>query len=83
MKFPVSLLSLPLRAAADIRARQFLRKDPLDSQRELLPHLLRKAVATRFGGSYGFAGLAGLPFDTCYRRFQHAGADPNLPAVLG
>lgn len=65
-----SLISLPLRAAADIRARQFLHKDPLDSQRELLPRLLRKAAATRFGVTYGFAGLASLPFDTCYRRFQ-------------
>lgn len=65
-----SLLSLPLRAAADIRARQFLHKDPLESQRELLPHLLRKAAATRFGVTYGFAGFAGLPFDACYRRFQ-------------
>ncbi|MDD2501459.1 MAG: GH3 auxin-responsive promoter family protein [Geobacter sp.] len=65
-----SLLSLPLRAAADIRARQFLRKDPLDSQRQLLPRLLRNAAATRFGVSYGFAGLASLPFESCYQRFQ-------------
>jgi len=70
LKFPVSLLSLPMRAAADIRARHFLHKDPLDSQRELLPRLLRKAAATRFGITYGFAGLASLPFDACYRRFQ-------------
>lgn len=70
MKFPVSLLSLPLRAAADIRARQFLRKDPLDSQRELLPRLLQRAAATRFGREYGFSSLAALPFEACYRRFQ-------------
>lgn len=65
-----SLISLPLRAAADIRARRFLHTDPIESQRELLPRLLRKAAATRFGVTYGFAGLAGLPFHTCYRRYQ-------------
>jgi hypothetical protein len=69
MSFTSTLLSLPLRAAADIRARRFLQRDPLEAQRELLPRLLRKAAATRFGTTYGFAGLAGLPFDTCYRRF--------------
>jgi len=65
-----SLLSLPLRAAADIRARRFLKRDPLEAQRELLPYLLRKAAATRFGISYDFAGLANLPFETCCQRFQ-------------
>jgi len=70
MNFTASLLSLPLRAAADIRARRFLQRDPLDAQRDLLPRLLRKAAATRFGTTYGFAGLASLPFDACYRRFQ-------------
>ena len=70
MKFPVSLLSLPLRAAADIRARRFLRKDPLDSQRELLPRLLQRAATTRFGREHGFSALAALPFEACYRQFQ-------------
>lgn len=70
MKFPVSLLSLPLRAAADIRARRFLRKDPLGSQRELLPRLLQRAAKTRFGREYGFNSLASLPFEVCYQQFQ-------------
>lgn len=65
-----SLLSLPLRAAADMRARRFRRCDPLEAQRELLPRLLRKAASTRFGMHYGFAGMAGLPFDVCYQRFR-------------
>ena len=65
-----SLISLPLRAAADIRARRFLRKDPLDSQRELLPRLLQRAAATRFGREHGFSSLAGLPFEACYQQFQ-------------
>jgi hypothetical protein len=69
MGFTSILLSLPMRAAADIRARRFLQRDPVEAQRELLPRLLRKAAATRFGTTYGFAGLASLPFETCYRRF--------------
>lgn len=70
MNLTASLLSLPLRAAADIRARRFLQRDPLEAQRELLPRLLRKAAASRFGTAYGFAGMAGLPFESCYRRFS-------------
>jgi hypothetical protein len=70
MNLAASLLSLPLRAAADMRARRFLQRDPLEAQRDLLPRLLRKAAATRFGTTYGFTGLANLPFDACYRRFQ-------------
>lgn len=70
MAIPFSLLSLPIRAAADIRARRFLRKDPLDVQRTLLPDLLQRAAATSFGKTYGFAELAALPFERCYRRYQ-------------
>lgn len=65
-----SLLSLPIRAAADIRARRFLRKDPLDAQRTMLPELLQRAAATRFGTTCGFAELATLPPDRCYRGYQ-------------
>lgn len=70
MKFPSSLLSLPIRAAADIRARRFLHKDPVDAQRTLLPDLLQRAAATCFGKTYGFAELATLPPDHCYRGYQ-------------
>jgi len=63
------VLSLSLRAAADIRARRFLRRDPLEAQRELLPRMLRRAAATSFGTSYGFGELASLPFEVCYRHF--------------
>lgn len=69
MKFPASLLSLPLRAAADIRARRFLRRDPLEAQRELLPRLLQTAAGTSFGHRYGFHELARQPFDACYRGY--------------
>ena len=69
MHFP-SLFSLPLRAAADIRARRFLRKDPLAAQREQLPRLLKRAAATRFGKVTGFDELAALPFDACYRSYS-------------
>jgi len=65
-----SLLSLPIRAAADIRARRFLRKDPLEAQRSVLPDLLRRSAATRFGRTCGFAELAALPFERCYQRYQ-------------
>jgi hypothetical protein len=70
MSFPLSLLALPLRAAADIRARRFLHRDPLEAQRELLPRLLRRAAATCFGSSHGFDGIAGLPFERCYHQFR-------------
>lgn len=69
MKFPTSLFSLPLRAAADIRARRFHRLNPLQAQRELLPGLLRKAAATRFGQQYGFQELVHLPFERCYQQY--------------
>lgn len=69
MPFP-SLLSIPLRAAADIRARRFHRRDPLQAQREQLPALLRTAATTHFGQQYGFEELAQLPFDHCYRQFS-------------
>ncbi len=65
-----TLFSLPIRAAADIRARRFLRKDPLEAQRTLLPDLLRRSAATRFGRTYGFAELAALPFERCCQRYQ-------------
>lgn len=68
---PATLLSLPLRAAADIRARRFLGRDPLEAQRELLPMLVRRAAQTRFGSEHGFASLAKLPFEPLYRAFRH------------
>jgi len=61
MHFPVNLLALPLRAAADIRARRFLARDPRATQRELLPKLVKRASQTRFGQDHGFSALAGLP----------------------
>lgn len=64
------LLTTPIRAAADIRARIFHRKDPLVVQRELLPYLLKQAATSRFGRQYGFAELAALPFDSCYRHYR-------------
>ena len=67
---PAALLSLPLRAAADIRARRFLGRDPLNAQRELLPTLVKRAASTRFGRDHGFASLVGLPFEPLYRTFQ-------------
>jgi len=68
MRLP-SLFSLPLRAVADIRARRFHRLNPLQAQRELLPGLLRKAAATRFGQQYGFQELVQLPFERCYQQY--------------
>ncbi|MGE3259240.1 MAG: GH3 auxin-responsive promoter family protein [Geobacter sp.] len=70
MSFPVNLLDLPLRAAADIRARRFLARDPLAAQRELLPTLLKRASQTRFGQDHGFARLVGLPFEQQYQCFR-------------
>jgi len=70
INFPVSLLNLPLRAAADIRARRFLARDPLAVQRELLPMLVKRAGQTRFGQDHGFSRLAGLPFDQLYQGFR-------------
>lgn len=70
MHFPVNLLALPLRAAADIRARRFLARDPRATQRELLPKLVKRASQTRFGQDHGFSALAGLPFDRLYQRFR-------------
>lgn len=64
------LLTTPIRAAAEIRARIFHRKDPLAAQRELLPSLLCQAANTRFGRVYDFAGLAQLPFEQCYQQYQ-------------
>lgn len=66
---PAALLALPLRAAADIRARRFQARDPLAVQRELLPALVRRAAATRFGRDHGFGELAGLPFDKLYHQY--------------
>jgi len=70
LNFSASLLSLPLRAAADMRARSFLRRDPRQAQRELLPQLLRSAAATAFGAAHGFHTLAKEPFEACYERFS-------------
>ncbi len=70
MMLPVGLLSLPLRAAADIRARGFRLRDPLTAQRELLPLLVKRAAETRFGHDHGFDSLARLPFERMYRAFQ-------------
>lgn len=70
MNIPISLLSLPLRAAADIRARRFLARDPRAAQRELLPLLIKRASRTRFGHDHNFSELAGLPFDQLYQQFQ-------------
>lgn len=65
-----TLFSLPVRAAADIRTRLFLQKDPLTAQRELLPRLLKQAAPTRFGKEYNFAGLAAQPAELCYRQYR-------------
>lgn len=72
MGITASLLNLPLRLAADMRARSFLRQDPCAAQRELLPQLLRSAATTDFGQAHGFAELASQPFEACYTRFQKA-----------
>jgi len=63
-------MELPLRAAADIRSRRFLAKNPLDAQCQLLPELLGKAASTRFGIHHNFSEMASLSFDTCYQKFQ-------------
>lgn len=64
------LLPLPLKAAADIRHRMFLRRDPLAVQRELLPRLIARAAATQFGRDHGFSELAGLPFERLYQCYR-------------
>lgn len=69
MMLPTRLFSLPLHAAADIRARRFLARDPLAVQRELLPALVKRACRTRFGQDHGFDELARLPFDRLYQRY--------------
>ena len=69
MHFPFSLFSFPVRIAADIRARQLLRNDPVSVQRELLPRLLKQAAATRFGRDHGFDRLVSLPSDVCYHQY--------------
>ncbi len=70
MKLVSSLISLPLRAAADIRARRFLNLDPLAAQRELLPYLLDKTAETSFGLTYNFRKMASLPYQKAYRAFS-------------
>lgn len=61
--------SLPLRMAADIRARRFLHRDPLAAQREMLPRLIHRAKNTAFGRDHGFGDLAGLSPEHLYRRY--------------
>jgi len=70
MKLLSSLISIPLRGAADIRARRFLNLDPVAAQRELLPGLLRKASETNFGRASDFRKIASLPFEKAYSVFS-------------
>jgi GH3 auxin-responsive promoter len=70
MRFPASLMSLPIRAAADIRARRFMARDQLQEQQELLQLLVKRAARTSFGKKYGFGELAGQPFEELYEQFS-------------
>lgn len=70
MNFPFKLLALPIRGAADIRARRFLARDPLAAQQELLASLVKRASHTRFGRDHGFSELTRLPFSELYQQFR-------------
>lgn len=70
MSLPAALLSLPLRAAADIRARRFLARDPLSAQQELLATLVKRAAHTRFGREHTFSELCHLPYTHLYQQFR-------------
>lgn len=65
-----SIASLPLRMAADIRARSFELRNPVDHQHQLLNHLVARAADTTFGRDHGFKELADLPADKLYQCYS-------------
>ncbi len=69
-KFASLLLPLPIRAAAEIRHRSFMQRDPLLAQRKLLKELLIKGSETKFGIDYGFSEMIGLPFEEMLERYR-------------
>ncbi|MDR3527764.1 MAG: GH3 auxin-responsive promoter family protein [Rhizomicrobium sp.] len=50
-------LTFALRAYAGFRLRALAREEPVQSQRQQLTSLLRRAANTQFGREYGFAGI--------------------------
>ena len=76
-----------LRAFAGQRLRALARQDPLAAQRRTLSALLRRAAATRFGATHGFADIttirdyqARVPLRT-YEDFRREYFEPDFPIL--
>lgn len=63
-------LDLMLKSGAAALARNFETRDPIASQRELLPRLVATGAISRFGRDHGLAELASEPFDRLYAEFR-------------